>query len=558
MIGVVAPLSAVPVVREFFELFKTPWQMHSPGCRCDVLLCFDSEVPASEARLVLVFGPQEQPVDRTEGWTLGPVRDGLVLSRGSDRLPLYSACRTFRDAESSTLVEESSTEIAALEKRCGEQKVVRIGYDLTAEVRYLLTQGQPRTFARIPTLDLHIAFVRELIVAHGVPLTEIPPVPEGYNFIACLTHDVDHPRVRNHCCDHTMFGFVVRALFGSVFDWMRGRFSFQQVAGCYRAAFSLPFVYGGWAPDFWNLFVRYREIEKEARSTFFVIPKRGVAGRDAKGRQPAKRAGKYSLPDIQDDLRELVSAGGEVAVHGIDAWCDAASGRDELARVHEFASGAETGVRMHWLFFDEGSPARLEQAGYSYDSTVGYADTVGYRAGTVQVFKPLNAERLLELPMHAMDTAMYYLSYMSLSPSEVKKELNGLVEKAVRLGGVLTINWHDRSLGPERFWDGPYLDLLEELRRRGAWMPTAGEAVAWFRNRRGVSMEGREFSEDRLQGELAAESGAESLPGLRLRTYPGLSRDRQDRQQTPAFTDRPFRSSTRASRKVQEDVPAAA
>ncbi len=89
-------------------------------------------------------------------------------------------------------------------------------------------------------------------------------------------------------------------------------------------------------------------------------------------------------------------------------------------------------------------------------------------------------------------------------------------------------------------------------------MPTAGEAVAWFRNRRGVSMEGREFSEDRLQGELAAESGAESLPGLRLRTYPGLSRDRQDRQQTPAFTDRPFRSSTRASRKVQEDVPAAA
>ena len=29
----------------------------------------------------------------------------------------------------------------------------------------------------------------------------------------------------------------------------------------------------------------------------------------------------------------------------------------------------------------------LEKAGFSYDSTVGYNETIGYRAGTAQVFK---------------------------------------------------------------------------------------------------------------------------------------------------------------------------
>ena len=67
-----------------------------------------------------------------------------------------------------------------------------------------------------PTLDLHIAVLRDLIVASGAPLVEIPPVPEGYRFIACLTHDVDHPSIRQHRFDHTMFGFLYRAVVHSL------------------------------------------------------------------------------------------------------------------------------------------------------------------------------------------------------------------------------------------------------------------------------------------------------------------------------------------------------
>ena len=42
---------------------------------------------------------------------------------------------------------------------------------------------------------------------------------------------------------------------------------------------------------------------------------------------------------------------------------------------------------MHWLLHDANAPSILEEAGYAYDSTLGYNETVGYRSGTTQVWQ---------------------------------------------------------------------------------------------------------------------------------------------------------------------------
>ena len=428
-------------------------------------------------------------------------RDSGLLKFGADRLPIYGRCETF---------EESALDApVAIETSASGQSIVRLGYDLFAEVRLLLTRGQPAEHASIPTLDLHIALLRQLLVSHGVSCFEIPPVPAGHEFVACLTHDVDHPRLRDHFLDHTMFGFLYRALVGSVVAFVRQRKTLAQVARNFRAACSLPFVHLGLAKDFWNQFDRYREIEGHAKSTFFVIPEKGNPGEDANGRCRAKRAARYDLASLTSDLRRLLADGCEIAVHGIDAWRDASKGRNEREQLRPFSSAGEAGIRMHWLYFDQASPAKLEQAGYSYDSTFGYNETIGYRAGTGQVFRPLTVERLLELPMHLMDTAMFYPPYLDLSPAEAARAMDSLIDNAARFGGVLTINWHDRSLAPERQWDASYIELVEKLQRRGAWMPTAADAVAWFRQRRAAWI-------DEATGEIVAEKIDPRLPGLQL------------------------------------------
>jgi hypothetical protein len=72
-------------------------------------------------------------------------------------------------------------------------------------------------------------------------------------------------------------------------------------------------------------------------------------------------------------------------------------------------------VRIHWLYFNPRAPSTIEKAGFLYDSTVGYNETIGYRAGTTQIFKHPTVSHLLELPLHIMDTALFYPSYLNLS-----------------------------------------------------------------------------------------------------------------------------------------------
>jgi hypothetical protein len=229
------------------------------------------------------------------------------------------------------------------------------------------------------------------------------------------------------------------------------------------------------------------------------------------------------LADIADDLKKLLSANREIAVHGVDAWRDSVKGRDECKRVQEITGAAETGVRMHWLYFDSQAPATLEKAGFSYDSTVGYNETIGYRAGTTQVFKHAEVDRLLELPLHIMDTALFYRSYMNLPNDQAGAAMLPLIENVTRFGGVLTINWHDRSLGPERLWDDAYLGLLRDLRTRTPWFATALQTVSWFRKRRTASFTRSAQDPGRVRVRTATDPTCGDLPPLTLRVYNSTS-----------------------------------
>lgn len=213
-----------------------------------------------------------------------------------------------------------------------------------------------------------------------------------------------------------------------------------------------------------------------------------------------------------------MAAGCEIGLHGIDAWRDSSCGREELEEIRRITGAREVGVRMHWLYFDEQSPLNLESAGATYDSTVGYNEAVGYRAGTTQVYKPLQATRLLELPLHIMDTALFYPGRLNLSPGEARKQVCNIIGQVGRFGGSVTLNWHDRSIAPERQWGRFYEDVVDELNSKGAWFATAAQAVAWFQKRRSAVFETISWEADTLRLKVAVREN-ENVPGLRLRIH---------------------------------------
>ena len=83
------------------------------------------------------------------------------MSDEGKRLPIYGQLATFSAKEGQLLSDEATREPAAYAVRRGDTTIVRVGYNLFEEVRFLLTAGQPAANAAIPTLGrAYRAFAR--------------------------------------------------------------------------------------------------------------------------------------------------------------------------------------------------------------------------------------------------------------------------------------------------------------------------------------------------------------------------------------------------------------
>jgi len=518
VIGVAAPEDDLQIAGEFFELFKTPWEPVVAGRRYPAIVSTVGTGEHLEAGVLLLFGAYEQAIDVSSGVRVAAVSGSAGIDFNEQRVPIYGNLARF-EAEDVPATLTSHGKPVDYRRTCGARTIWRIGYDLFSEVRHLLGGGQPATFAEIPTLEYHIDVLRSALIASSVSFVEVPPRPAGFEFACCLTHDVDFFGIRRHIFDRTLAGFIARASVGSLADFLRGRRPFTELVRNWAALFRLPAVFTRLASDFWHPFADYAFADAGLPSTFFLVPFKGRAGVSPDGGIRNSRAVPYEIGDIADDVQIAAERGSEIAVHGIDAWRDADSGRAERAQLTSVTGQTRAGVRMHWLYFNQDSPRQLESAGFDYDSTYGYNDALGYRAGTSQVFR-IPGTRLMELPLSIMDSAMFFSDRMALSRDEARERCQRILSHARCFGGTVVINWHDRSLVPERQWGRPYSDLLSDVKDDRAWFATAGQTVDWFRWRRSIR-----FSRD-VQGGVSIITPAcdPSLPAAQvIICRPGIS-----------------------------------
>lgn len=516
MIGVLAREGEARAVEEFFELFKTPWEFWQPGRSYALVLATREEIPEDlRAEALLLCHGRPISYDRQLGISAAAPQTGGWLQWQSVEFPVYGDVVSLECAGSALLCSRDTAKPVGV-TTAGDRPTVRIGFDWFAEVAWLLTQGQPAKNARIPTLEIHIALLRAILESLQIPYVEILPAPHGYDFAACLTHDVDFIGIRDHKFDRTMAGFLYRATAGSLVHALRGRLSWRKCLRNWRAALSLPLVHLGLMRDFWLEFDRYQAIERGLGSTFFFLPFRGTPGKLGSGSAPSIRAAQYELARVQKDVSGLVQNGCEVGLHGIDAWHEPEKARIERNRIGAITGQPVTGTRMHWLYWDETSPKTLEDAGFAYDSTFGYNDAIGFRAGTAQPYCPLSATSLLELPLIIQDSAMFYADRMMLSEDEAMRGCQEVMDCLAASGGALTINWHTRSLSPERLWGEFYTQLLERAGKRRVWFGRAQDVVGWFGSRRALRFEAVQFDEHGVRVELSSSS-APPTPSLGLR-----------------------------------------
>ncbi len=115
------------------------------------------------------------------------------------------------------------------------------------------------------------------------------------------------------------------------------------------------------------------------------------------------------------------------------------------------------GFRTHYLHFDyQKSFTILENAGLRFDSTLGYWENIGFRAGVSFPFFPFNLEenrpfRVLEIPLIVMDTTLHSPKAMNLSYSAAKRTLKRQIELAAGYQSHLSLLWHNNNFDPVEY-----------------------------------------------------------------------------------------------------------
>jgi hypothetical protein len=378
--------------------------------------------------------------------------------------------------------------------------------DLIKKVADTLNDGLPRN--RTPICEEYLEALRQQIKRFS-PLIEIPPIPWGYTYSLALTHDVDITSVRERSVPSVLY---------AAYNCILQR---RPLEGARIVLAKL-----GLAEDPWDLFETWRALEEkhQVKSTFYFLPRNGHAGIGS----PKIRAGHYSIDDVP--IKELTAGGWEVGVHGIDNWIDRGSANAERISLLKDAR-VKVGTRVHWLHFDEGTWQILDDAGYEYDSTFGYNEDVGFRAGTLQVYKPRGVERLLELPLHIQDVSLFgrycwlttekgceRVDCLSLDEDEAYRTCNAILDQALRYGGVVTVLWHSDCLAAPRDWGDVYTGIINRAKADNAWITRAIDIVDWFRMRRCVRLDYSK-TKDQLSITVAGLEPARSLPPLRLRIH---------------------------------------
>ena len=137
----------------------------------------------------------------------------------------------------------------------------------------------------------------------------------------------------------------------------------------------------------------------------------------------------------------------------------------------------------------------------------------------MRAYVPPGASKILELPLIIQDTALFYGGRMNLGRVEAAERCAEVLAHARRLGGAVTVLWHDRSMAPERQWEWLYEDLLRDFRSGRVWVTSAEKAVKWFEARRSLRFTSVDISEDQAVVRLSLKDAAERA--VQLRVFPG-------------------------------------
>lgn len=170
--------------------------------------------------------------------------------------------------------------------------------------------------------------------------------------------------------------------------------------------------------------------------------------------------GQYYInnPEIKKLILEIHKRGHRIGLHAsYNSFRDPNQTKKELKNLLKTAEELRInqdcwGGRQHYLRWENPTTwQNWEEAGLDYDSTVGYADHVGFRTGICYEYPVFNLQtrkmlHLWERPLIIMEGTLLGGNYMNLQPKDALEQIERLASICYQFKGMFTLLWHNSSL----------------------------------------------------------------------------------------------------------------
>lgn len=362
-------------------------------------------------------------------------------------------------------------------ERLGSDRI-RFDFDLLGTIFFLLSRYEEGVHE---DSDEHDRFPPTASMLDAHRLIERPIVDEYVeilgNAIRTLWPDLPPPPRSGRCrltCDvDSLFdpaSLSVRNLTKRILGLAAGRSQVGTIRGNLRSHLHVR-RHGPRSNPYWvgveRLLDDLRRLE--IPGTFYFIPKTTVPALDGDNRPED--------PAVGELLRRIDEAGLEIGVHpgygtyrDPDLFAESVSHlRRELDRLG--IDHSDLGGRQHYLRWSTmTTPALCEASGLTHDSTLGYAQSAGFRCGTARDFPlyDLAARRgltCIERPLILMDATLQSKAYGKETTGVPDSEIVSKLAHASRhYGGNFNVLWHNTSFlaDPEGLL---YTSIIEAIQR---------------------------------------------------------------------------------------------
>lgn len=196
------------------------------------------------------------------------------------------------------------------------------------------------------------------------------------------------------------------------------------------------------------------------------------------GTDPEDAEFRYRITDrpFTEVLRRIHDRGHDIGLHaGYETYRSEPRMAAELAALKDacHAAGFDQptwGVRQHFLRLAYPDTPRIHEAvGFEHDSSLGFAEEIGFRAGTSREFPVFDAAaghrfRLIERPLLVMDTTLR--EYMHVAPTDIASRTQSIVDICRRHEGDAVLLFHNDGIAgdrPRRLYAELIQDLVQSL-----------------------------------------------------------------------------------------------